>query len=106
MIKKYNIIDECYKKAEYFINLSESEGMSNSFIEAMSYGCKCIVSDILENFYTAKNYALYYKKGDDFDLKIKQSLRLNPKEISDYANSSFSIDFLLEKHFFTNYKKE
>ena len=90
---KNNKIYNYYAKAEYFVNLSESEGMSNSLIEAMSYGCKCIVSDILENFYTAKNYAIYYKKGDDFDLKIKESLRLKPKEISHYANSSFSIDF-------------
>ena len=90
---KNNDIYNYYAKAEYFVNLSESEGMSNSLIEAMSYGCKCIVSDILENVYTAKKYAIYYKKGTDFDLKIKESLKLNPKEISHYANSRFSIDF-------------
>ena len=86
-------INNFYKKAEYFVNLSKSEGMSNSFIEAMSFGCKCIVSDILENKYTAENYAIYYNKEDDFSSKIKESLKLNPEEISNYANSKYSVDF-------------
>lgn len=90
---KNSDVYEYYAKAEFFINLSKSEGMSNSLIEAMSFGCKCIITDILENFYTAKNHAIYYEKGDDFGLKIKESLKLNPRDISDYANSSFSIDF-------------
>ena len=85
-------INNYYAKAEYFINLSDSEGMSNSLLEAMSYGCKCIISGILENFYAAENYAIYYEKKDNFVLKIKESLRLDPKEIANYANSKFSID--------------
>ena len=89
---KNNEIYNYYAKAEYFINLSDSEGMSNSLIEAMSFGCKCVVSNILENFHTARNHAIYYEKGEDFNLKIKESLKLNPKEISNYANSRFSID--------------
>lgn len=90
---KNNEVYNYYAEAEYFVNLSDSEGMSNSLIEAMSYGCKCIVSDILENFYTAKNHAIYYDKEDNFGLKIKESLKLKPKEISHYANSRFSIDY-------------
>lgn len=89
---KNNDINNYYALAEFFVNLSDSEGMSNSLIEAMSFGCKCIVSDILENCYTAGNHAIYYDKGDEFVLKIKESLKLNPKEISDYANSRFSIN--------------
>ena len=90
---KNNKIYNYYAESEYFVNLSESEGMSNSLIEAMSFGCKCIVSDILENTYTAKKHAIYYDKEDDFGLKVKESLKLNPREVSDYANSRFSIDF-------------
>ena len=41
--------------------------MSNSLIEAMSYGCKCIVSSILENSYTAENYAVYYDQNEEFE---------------------------------------
>tara|TARA_Y100000589_G_scaffold331339_1_gene384445 strand:- start:1379 stop:2455 length:1077 start_codon:yes stop_codon:yes gene_type:complete len=80
-----------YAKAEYFINLSDSEGMSNSLIEAMSYGCKCIVTNILENVYTAESYSIYYEKGTDFNSKITESIKLDPKEISRYANSRFSV---------------
>ena len=81
-----------YKKAEYFINLSDSEGMSNSLIEAMSYGCKCIVTKILENIHTAENYAIYYEEGEDFNHKITESIKLIPKEISKYANSKYSVE--------------
>ena len=88
-----NDINNYYALAEFFVNLSDSEGMSNSLIEAMSFGCKCIVSDILENYCTAENHAIYYDKGEDLFLKIKESLKMNPKEISDYANTRFSIDF-------------
>ena len=93
-----------YKIAENFINLSDSEGMSNSLIEAMSFGCKCIVSKILENIYTAKNYAIYYEKGEDFDSKIMQSIKLKPKEISNYANSTFSLDYFDSKKLGELYK--
>ena len=82
-----------YRIAEYFINLSDSEGMSNSLIEAMSFGCKCIVSKILENIYTAENYAIYYEKDDDFNSKIAESTKLNSEDISNYANSKFSLDY-------------
>ena len=86
-----------YKKSEYFINLSENEGMSNALLEAMTCGCKCIVSNILENVYTSGNYAIYYDKKEDFILKLKESTRLNPKDISNYANSKYAINFFNPK---------
>lgn len=93
-----------YQKAEYFINLSESEGMSNALIEAMTCGCKCIISKIPENIYTSENYAIYYDKGDDLNLKIVASLKLNPRDISNYANSKFSIYFFNSKKLKELYK--
>ena len=39
-------VNEFYKKANFLINLSESEGLPNSVLEALSYGCPCILSDI------------------------------------------------------------
>ena len=66
--------------------------MSNSLIEAMTCGCKCIISNILENRYTADSYAIYYDKEDDFSSKIKEAFKLDPEEISNYANSKYSID--------------
>ncbi len=38
-----------YRSANVFVLPSESEGMSNSLLEAMSFGVPCIVSDIVEN---------------------------------------------------------
>jgi glycosyltransferase involved in cell wall biosynthesis len=38
-----------YRSANVFVLPSESEGMSNALLEAMSFGVPCIVSDIVEN---------------------------------------------------------
>ena len=58
----------------------------------MTFGCRCIVSDIKENKYTAGSYAIYYDKEDDFSSKIKESFKLIPEEISNYANFKYSIE--------------
>ena len=66
-----------YVKSEYFINLSSSEGMSNALIEAMSFGCKCIISNIPENKDTAGAHAAYYNLKDNFSLLFKKASILN-----------------------------
>ena len=80
-----------YQTAEYYINLSDSEGMSNSLIEAMSYGCKCIISDLPENIDTAGCYAIYYDKQSDFNDKFIEASKLNADLISKYANDQYSV---------------
>lgn len=44
-----NILGELYSNARLYIQASESEGLSISLLEAMSYGCPVLVSDIAEN---------------------------------------------------------
>ena len=75
------------------MNLSDSEGMSNSLIEAMSFGCKCIVSDLPENIDTGGCYAIYYDKQNDFNSKFIEASKLNSHLISKYANDRYSVNY-------------
>jgi glycosyltransferase involved in cell wall biosynthesis len=50
---------------------SDVEGMPISLLEAMSYGCNCLVSNIEENVQVCKEYAITFEKGNIDDLKIK-----------------------------------
>ena len=85
-------IHKYYTKSEYFINLSSSEGMSNALIEAMSFGCKCIVSNIPENKNTGGIYATYYNFRDDLFLLFKKASILNGQKVSNYANHKYSLN--------------
>ena len=54
-----------------FVLPSDIEGMSISLLEAMSFGCCCLVSDIRENTEVVENRALTFRKGDVSDLREK-----------------------------------
>ena len=66
--------------------------MSNALIEAMSFGCKCIVSNIPENRNTAGAHAAYYNFKDDFFLLFKKASILNGQKVSNYANHKYSLN--------------
>lgn len=48
---------------------SDIEGMPLSLLEAMSYGRKCLISDIPENTTVCEKYAITFKKGNVSNLK-------------------------------------
>jgi glycosyltransferase involved in cell wall biosynthesis len=62
------------EKYAYLINSlvyvipSDLEGLSISLLEAMSYGCLCVASDIMANKEALADTGLYFKAGDDNDL--------------------------------------
>ncbi len=47
--KSGEVLAELYSNAKLFIQPSQSEGLSIALLEAMSYGCPVLVSDIAEN---------------------------------------------------------
>ena len=77
-------LDELYSNCYLYCLPSDIEGMPISLLEAMSYGCNCLVSDIEENRQIAENYGTYFKKGNIEDLKekLKQLLKNTQKNIS------------------------
>lgn len=64
--------EELFSNAGIYVLPSEIEGMSMSLLEAMSYGCCCLVSDIPENLETAgAGNVESFHSGDVADLKKK-----------------------------------
>lgn len=64
------VVNELYSNCSLFILPSDVEGMPLSLLEALSFGCRCVVSDIPEHIETAGAYAAYFKKGDMESLRF------------------------------------
>jgi len=75
-------LQELYSSAYLFAMPSLLEGMSNSLLEAMSYGSCCLVSDIPENTEVVRQNAVLFRKGDWKDLREKlQALLDDPESV-------------------------
>lgn len=74
-------IQELYSNAYLFAMPSNLEGMSNALLEAMSYNNCCLVSDIPENTEVVGEYAIWFKKGDEIELREKLENLLSNEEI-------------------------
>ena len=70
-------LEELYSNCYLYCLPSDIEGMPLSLLEAMSYGCKCLVSDIKENTQIIGEYGMTFKKGNKEDLKNKLQYTLN-----------------------------
>ena len=70
-------LEELYSNCLLYCLPSDVEGMPLSLLEAMSYGCNCLVSNIEENVQVTEDYAITFKKGNVEDLKEKLEIMLN-----------------------------
>lgn len=65
-------LEELFSNAYLYVLPSDVEGMPISLLEAMSYGNRCLVSNIPENAdVIRKDYDYTFKKSDILDLKNK-----------------------------------
>ena len=99
------LLDEMFCNCAVYIMPSDSEGMSMTLLEAMSYGCTCLVSDIPENTEVVGPYAETFKKSNVEDLKEKLEYLINggfnkysPQEISNYILKKYNWDDVVDKH--------
>lgn len=95
-------LEELYSNCCLYCLPSDVEGMPLTLLEAMSYGCKCLVSNIKENTQVIENYGLSFKKGNIEDLKEKLILLLNNKNddkkiIADYIINKYKWDDNVKK---------
>ncbi len=58
------LLEELYSNAAVYILPSDLEGMPMSLLEAMSYGCCCLTSDIEECSTVLENAGLTFPRGD------------------------------------------
>ena len=92
-----NELEELYSNCYLYCLPSDVEGMPLSLLEAMSYGCYCLVSDIEENVQVIEKNAITFKKGNINSLKNALSNMLQNRgkaklEISKYILKKYSWD--------------
>jgi glycosyltransferase involved in cell wall biosynthesis len=99
------LLEELFSNCTAYILPSDIEGMPLSLLEAMSYGCSCLVSNIPENTEVAGDFALAFKKADTADLQEKLECILNrglnahtPDEISAYILKKYNWDKIVDSH--------
>ncbi len=82
-------LEELYSNAYVFVLPSDVEGMALGLLEAMSFGCCCVVSDICENTEVVGDKALTFAKGNVQDLRAKlEDLLQNPETVAQYKGQS------------------
>lgn len=69
-------LDELYSNAFLYVLPSEIEGMPISLLEAMSYGCPCLVSDISENREVVGSNDFCFKNGNKDDLQVQLARKI------------------------------
>ncbi len=98
------ILGELYSNARLFVQASESEGLSISLLEAMSYGCPVLVSDIAENkeILPTIGHTFQNKNCEDLIYQLNRILhsrqQVNPslQEI-EYIKKNYNFDIVFEK---------
>lgn len=91
------LLEELYSNAYVYCLPSDLEGMPLSLLEAMSYGCCCLTSDIAECKEVVEDKAVLFKKGNVQDLKDKlQFLCDHEKNVESYKINA--ADFVCKKY--------
>ncbi len=98
-------LDELYSNAYIYVLPSDLEGMPISLLEAMSYGCCCLTSDIAECTEVCGENAVYFSKGsesslwDRLDELINNSEKVNElkQSSSKYILNRYNWDTVTEK---------
>lgn len=107
-------LEELYSNCLLYVLPSDVEGMPISLLEAMSYGCRCLVSDIAENREVVEDMAVSFRKSDTADLREKlgrilQEIkepntvgesginRYSPEEIQNFVLTHYDWDAIVER---------
>lgn len=93
---------ELYSNAKLFVFPSEAEGMPMCLLEALSFNCSCLVSDIPENLEVGGDYVTSFRSKDTEDLrkKLKDCL-FNSNQFKpgsrDYIMKKYDWDSVVDK---------
>lgn len=96
-------LEELFSNCFLYCLPSDIEGMPLSLLEAMSYGCNCLISNIEESVQVTEEYATVFKKSDTQDLREKleeivknKNVKYSKKEIYDYILKKYNWDRVVE----------
>ena len=96
-------LNELYSNCYIYCLPSEVEGMPLSLLEAMSYGRKCLISNIPENTSVCEKYAITFEKGNEKNLKEKLEECLNnnawykTEEVSKFICDKYNWDNIVKR---------
>ena len=95
-------LEELFSNCYLYCLPSDVEGMPLSLLEAMSYGCTCLVSNIEENTQVTGEYAETFNKSSIEDLKnvlynMLNTNRRKKEEISNYVLEKYNWDLVVEE---------
>ena len=83
------LLEELYSNAYLYVLPSHLEGMPLSLLEAMSYGCCCVVSDIPECAEVVEDHAAIFSKGDAGALQAcLQKLCDDPQQVGKFRSEA------------------
>ena len=96
-------LEELFSNCYLYCLPSDVEGMPLSLLEAMSYGCKCLVSDIEENSTVIEKNGFTFKHGSVEDLKekleklINNSIELDERNVQESVLKKYNWDKVTEE---------
>lgn len=91
---------ELYSNAKLFVFPSEAEGMPMCLLEALSYDCRCLVSDIPENLEVGRDFVQLFQSCNTEDLKKKLQFCLTEEGRNcsrGYIQKEYSWDEVIQK---------
>ena len=97
-------LEELFSNCRAYILPSDIEGMPLSLLEAMSYGRKCIVSNIKENMEVIQNDGYIFEKGDaesllhQLEIVLSEEDNDDPGNYSNYNLSKYNWEIITEKY--------
>lgn len=91
------LLAELYSNAYTYVLPSDVEGMPLSLMEAMSYGCCVLTSDIDECASVVQEHGVTFRRGDIDDLRAKLAdLLANPAKVAKYKAEA--PDYIFHLH--------
>ncbi len=95
-------LQELYSNCLLYCLPSDIEGMPLALLDAMSYGCNCLVSNIEENTQVTGTYATTFEKGNVEDLKEKLELCIKNangynEAASKYVKNKYNWDEIVKQ---------
>ena len=96
------VIDELFSNACLYVLPSDLEGMPISLLEAMSYGCSTLTSDIEECTQVTGKYSNTFMKSNIKDLEkqvttLIKKQKSGDKKIADYVLSKYNWDTITKE---------
>jgi len=96
---------ELFSNAFFFIQPSESEGLSIALLEAISFGRAVLVSDIPENLEPIGDFGFVFKNKNVADLKNKMKYLLDNPDLAE-QRGKLGREFVLNKYNWQNISRE